>query len=190
MPKKWFLGSGNINFVVTRRSDLYPPEASTLDPKTFDENFDKWAGDAELQQTLLDIYRVLSGRTVSLATSDADALKQIRKPLDEAFRSQELVMLRTRPRVIFPRIKEQQASAQAGGADDVTSRKKTTWIEIELIDENNKPVPEEQYRIEMPDGSIEDGFLDAQGRAYIDGLEPGTCKVSFPKIDGNEWRQV
>ncbi len=32
------------------------------------------------------------------------------------------------------------------------------------------------------------GYLDSNGRARIDGIDPGVCEVSFPDIDANEWR--
>ena len=54
--------------------------------------------------------------------------------------------------------------------------------------DKGEPVPKERYRIELPDGSPEEGFLDSQGRARVDGIEAGTCNVTFPDIDANEWR--
>lgn len=65
-----------------------------------------------------------------------------------------------------------------------------TWIEIELVDMNDKPVPDRAYRIELPDGRVRTGTLDREGRAREDGLVPGTCKVSFPELDGRAWRRA
>src|SRR5256885_8819025 len=56
-------------------------------------------------------------------------------------------------------------------------QKKRNWIEIELVDEKNQPVPGMTYRITMPDESVAEGTLDEKGLARIEGLEPGTCKV-------------
>jgi hypothetical protein len=61
-----------------------------------------------------------------------------------------------------------------------------TWVEIELLS-GGKPVPNERYRIKVPGGVIEEGTLDAKGRARIVNLEEGVCEVSFPGIDGREW---
>ncbi|GBC93877.1 hypothetical protein HRbin15_02379 [bacterium HR15] len=66
--------------------------------------------------------------------------------------------------------------------------KKKTWIEIELVDEQGNPVPNERYRLKLPDGSIREGRLDANGRARVDGIEPGTALVCFPDLDASEWR--
>lgn len=62
---------------------------------------------------------------------------------------------------------------------------KPSWIEIELKDEEGNPVPGESYRIELPDGSAVEGTLGADGKARVDGIEPGNCKVTFPKVDRN-----
>lgn len=68
-------------------------------------------------------------------------------------------------------------------ADDT----KTSWVEIELIDQDDEPVPGERYRIELPDGSVDSGSLDANGIARVEGIDPGTCKVSFPDLDKDAW---
>lgn len=66
----------------------------------------------------------------------------------------------------------------------------TSWIEIELVDEEDEPVPDVQYRIELVDGSIREGRTSPEGRARITGIDPGTCKVSFPDLDGSAWKAV
>jgi hypothetical protein len=57
------------------------------------------------------------------------------------------------------------------------------WIEIELLDDAGKPVAGELYFVELPDGSSLSGRTDAQGRARVEGVDPGTAKVSFPDLD-------
>lgn len=57
------------------------------------------------------------------------------------------------------------------------------WIEIELLDDLGNPVPDEMYFVELPDGSSISGRTDGQGRARVDGVDPGTAKVSFPDLD-------
>jgi hypothetical protein len=62
-----------------------------------------------------------------------------------------------------------------------------TWIEIKLIDSDDQPVPSEKYKIKLPDGRIDQGTLDSNGFARIEGVEPGTCQVTFPDIPGQSW---
>ncbi|WP_339721999.1 hypothetical protein [uncultured Paraglaciecola sp.] len=66
-------------------------------------------------------------------------------------------------------------------------KEKTSWIEIELLDEEDAPVPGEKYQIELPDGSIAKGTLDGDGFARVDGVKPGECKVTFPELDKEAW---
>lgn len=65
-----------------------------------------------------------------------------------------------------------------------------TFIVIELVDDDKppKPVPFEKYRIELPDHSVREGMLDENGRARVTGIDPGTCKVSFPRLNGDDWQ--
>jgi hypothetical protein len=66
---------------------------------------------------------------------------------------------------------------------------KLTWIEIVLVDEQGRPIPRERYRVVLPDGRSRTGQLDDQGFARLEGIEPGTCDVAFPDIDGREWNR-
>jgi hypothetical protein len=86
----------------------------------------------------------------------------------------------------LPTPAETTAKAQSG--QDQESQKKRTWIEITLKDDQGNPMPGERYRIKLPDGTIQEGRLDADGRARVDDIEPGTAQVCFPEIDANEWR--
>ncbi len=62
-----------------------------------------------------------------------------------------------------------------------------TWIEIELLGEDGKGIASEKYRVELPDGSVREGALDSRGFARVDGIDPGTCSVTFPALDKDAW---
>jgi hypothetical protein len=63
-----------------------------------------------------------------------------------------------------------------------------TWIEIVLVDEKGHPVPGVHYSIHVPGSqSPHEGTLDEQGLARVDGIDPGTCKVTFPELDKDFW---
>jgi hypothetical protein len=61
------------------------------------------------------------------------------------------------------------------------------WIEIELVDDDGKPVPNEMYVIELPDGTQRTGVTDGDGKARVGGIDPGTAKVSFPNLDKSSY---
>ncbi|MEO8380911.1 MAG: hypothetical protein ABI779_14700 [Acidobacteriota bacterium] len=65
-----------------------------------------------------------------------------------------------------------------------------SWIEIQLIGEDDKPIPDESYAVELPGGKVITGTLDAQGTARVSSIPGGTCKVSFPDLDKDAWTPV
>jgi hypothetical protein len=76
-----------------------------------------------------------------------------------------------------------------GGAGGGGQPKELSWIEIELKDEDGKPVAGEAYRVTLPDGSVAEGSTDDKGLARIEGFEPGACDVAFPRLDKDEWKK-
>jgi hypothetical protein len=65
-----------------------------------------------------------------------------------------------------------------------------TWIEVQLVGEDDKPIPYQQYVVTLPGGATRSGTLDEEGKARIDGIPAGTCKVSFPDLDKDVWAPV
>ena len=61
------------------------------------------------------------------------------------------------------------------------------WIEIELLGEDGKPIPDEPYGIQCPNGSVYEGNLDRNGFARHDGIDAGTCLVWFRQLAGTAW---
>ena len=65
-----------------------------------------------------------------------------------------------------------------------------SWIEIELVDEEDNPVPGEKYKVTLPDGSVAQGTLDENGFVHIGGIDPGTCQITFPDLDKDAWEKA
>jgi hypothetical protein len=98
-------------------------------------------------------------------------------------------------------IKAEQIKSKSGKYGSVESQphkepatneekeKKTSWIEIKLVDEEGLPVPGERYRVTLPDETVAEGTLDGKGFARVDGFEPGGCKVTFPDLDKDSWKE-
>jgi hypothetical protein len=82
---------------------------------------------------------------------------------------------------------EQSEESQEEAAAVSEETPATTWIELELMDASGNPVPNESYKITMPDGSIKYGRLDRKGTARIEKLQPGSCQVTFPDRDEEVW---
>lgn len=65
------------------------------------------------------------------------------------------------------------------------------WIEIQLIGEDDAPIPFEPYQLVLPDGREVEGRLDGAGLARHDGMSAaGTCRVRFPRLDRDAWRDA
>jgi type VI secretion system secreted protein VgrG len=75
-------------------------------------------------------------------------------------------------------VKPYKASAKEGAEED--AKKSDGWVEIELVDDNGKPVSGERYEIKLPDGSVASGTTDQNGIARVEGFDPGECQISFP----------
>ncbi|MEW6367260.1 MAG: phage baseplate assembly protein V [Acidobacteriota bacterium] len=82
------------------------------------------------------------------------------------------------------------ASAAAAAAPSAGGEEKTSWVEIEMVDEEGNPVAGERYRVTLPDGSVVEGTLNRQGLARIDGIDPGTCQITFPSLDQEAWEKA
>jgi len=69
------------------------------------------------------------------------------------------------------------------------NKDKKSWIEINLVDDEGMPVAGERYRVTLPDGStIAEGTTNEKGFARVNNIDPGSCKVTFPNLDGRAWR--
>jgi hypothetical protein len=80
-------------------------------------------------------------------------------------------------RVIAPEVGEEGEPVAP-----VAVEQRTAWIAVELVDEEGNPVAGETYQLQLPDGSMRVGQLDANGQARVEGIEPGMCRVSFPHL--------
>ncbi|MEO8129382.1 MAG: carboxypeptidase-like regulatory domain-containing protein [Bryobacteraceae bacterium] len=69
----------------------------------------------------------------------------------------------------------------------VVSEDKKHWIEIALVDTDGNPVPGESYKITTPGGGEVTGTLNEKGKARVEGIDPGTCIVTFPVLDRDSW---
>jgi len=61
----------------------------------------------------------------------------------------------------------QKVEPHVASEEDSEDEEKT-WIEIELVDEEDNPVPGEKYKITLPDGKVAQGTLDGKGFARVD----------------------
>jgi uncharacterized protein (DUF2345 family) len=75
---------------------------------------------------------------------------------------------------------------EPGGGDTEVK----TWVEIELVNEFDEPVPSEPCVIRTPDGKELRRTTDANGLIRVTGVSPGECEVCFPEIDAEAWERA
>lgn len=56
------------------------------------------------------------------------------------------------------------------------------WVEFALVSADGDPIANEPYEVKLADGSTRSGTTDANGMAYLAGIKPGSCEVTFPKF--------
>ncbi len=60
------------------------------------------------------------------------------------------------------------------------------WIELEMVNSLGEPQADQEYRVEFPDGSVAEGFLNSQGKVLLETTQAGTCIVRFPGLNQEE----
>jgi len=80
----------------------------------------------------------------------------------------------------------QTASGSGAATDGQPSRleqkREKTWIGTELRDFLGNPVPDREFTFRLDTGQVLSGKTDAQGRAYIAGVDPDAGVLIFPQI--------
>jgi uncharacterized Zn-binding protein involved in type VI secretion len=87
--------------------------------------------------------------------------------------------------------KDAPAPAKAAKPPGNFSKKsvRTDSIACLVKDEDGHPVPGIYYEIKLPSGAKVAGVTDENGEINIQGIDPGSCTVSFPDLHKDEWHQ-
>ena len=67
--------------------------------------------------------------------------------------------------------------------------KETSWVEIEMVDEDGEPWADEYYEVTLPDGKVRKGRLDDNGQAHVLLPTKTATDVSFPRLDAEAWER-
>jgi hypothetical protein len=57
-----------------------------------------------------------------------------------------------------------------------------TYIEILVLDEDDQPISGEKYKLQLSNGSVQEGTLGEDGRLYIDSIPRGTCRLTLARM--------
>jgi hypothetical protein len=178
---------GGVTFTLTTRVPtggliraLPPRLAATL--------FDEWCPARHPSGAATAAVATLG---VSLGGSLADDSAALRERVRLAVRDGRVVALRggrgSVPGGVAPwEEAEERAPASA------SPREVKTWITIRMLDEDDpaRPVPNVRYRIRLPDDTVREGTLNADGIAHFTGIDPGSCLLNFPDLDSETWERL
>ena len=81
-----------------------------------------------------------------------------------------------------------KARAIRGRAAGAAQTLALSFLEISLVDQDNKPYGGLRYRVTGSDRQVKTGYLDDAGRARIENLPAGSCQVSFPDLAADDWQ--
>ena len=87
-----------------------------------------------------------------------------------------------------PRRQSAAGNAPTHDPNSPENKPKTAWIEIQLVDEDGKPVAGEPHRVKLREGTVRK--VDNKGTARIEHIDPGSCKVTFPNMDQESWEKA
>lgn len=86
--------------------------------------------------------------------------------------------------------KNQMTGPPTHAPDSEDNKDKKSWIAIHMKDEEGQPCAGEAYEITLPDGqTISSGVLDDKGYAKVVNIDPGSCKITFPNLDKDAWKE-
>lgn len=139
----------------------------------------RWLADPVTRRTLVEMAEGLSGRGFEQGWEQGDMHVPMVDEMARAFERGDLVLFGV-PAVEAPQLGQQPGRRPSSRPPPA----KKAWIEIELLDDDGRPVATELV-VTLPDGTrLTPAF---RGKIRLDGIDPGTCDIEFPKIDGREW---
>lgn len=174
---------------MTTKSEATSKGLATVNPHIASLSIDRWLADPETRSTMIDMFESVTGRDGSVAARmrGLDLHRYIKPQILETFRRGEFVLLRIPHLSIIPIKEDKPKEEQPQEEPAPRPTTKTTWVEIALVDGDDKPVAGMKYLIELPDGTTRTGTLGDNGKARVEGIDPGNCTVTFPDLDGTEW---
>lgn len=140
--------------------------------------------DAQDRRTINQIAHLLFDGTLRVAVEDVPAFALRGHPAGPKSGERK----RTRPQTApaAPALRAPYVPEPTTAPED-----KIHWIEIELVGEDDKPIPHEAYICIFPDGKEAQGRLNKAGFARLASIAvPGDCQVSFPNLDAEAWERI
>jgi hypothetical protein len=184
--RTWRLRGLMDEYLVVRASEVHAgEEKDRIAAESVLWRLRGWRGDFAAERTLLDVYEALGGRMrAGLSSLERRSfLEQVWTEVEEAFQAGRLALVQLPRPVFIPSERE-----EIDDSDWEDESEPTSWVGIQLEDEDGEPVPGQRVRIKLADGSMRESVSDDKGRIRLDGIPQGNCQVEFVGIDASDWR--
>ena len=175
--------------LIVRRRDVRPDERR-LPSSLAISCLEKLLPDISSSQAVLELLGAEA--LVSSSSSAQEVLRKNRSQLRHAISGGELVLispLRFEGSGSSGK-KEAEVEEQESQASTSTQVLKKTWVEFEVVDMEGNPVSQERYLVMLPDGSLNEGWLDPSGVVRFNNIDPDTCVFSLPDLDEEAWERA
>ena len=153
---------------------------------SFSQDVKAWLQDSKARRLILDVHQSVASLNSPQQVTDT----KIVEDLIEAWQRREIYLLRRRIEGGSGGETELAVESVAPGSQARKTDTKLTWIQVVMVDEDDVPMPGIRYRMRITDGSTREGTLDSAGSVRVNGIDPGTCEVTFPDLDAREWHRV
>jgi len=166
------------------------PEASRVSRAEAEQAIARWLQSSFMRAELLALCGWLGrgggfGGGFGSAVSNAD----LEMRLLGALRSGDLELIRRPPGGEggggAPAAKEEKEEAPPEKSSPPPEPK--TWIEFQVLDEEDQPIGGVRYRVKLPNGSTREGTTRPSGLIRFDDLDDGECEITLPELDGKTW---
>lgn len=84
----------------------------------------------------------------------------------------------------------QGAAEAAGGGDALAGLEQTSWIEVRLVDIDDRPLGGVDFDLQLVNGSTRRLRTNHLGLARVDGMPRGQCRFTLPPHHLDPWTRV
>jgi hypothetical protein len=185
----WRIQGFHGGFWLVRGRRPAPPGGELLSAESASGRLDGWfpegREEAGARATLMAICREIDE---PCPAGPPPPMRWLKESVRRAIRDGRLSALRSRIAVTDQEVEEKAVAP----LPPAKKRAGATWIEISLRDDHDppRPMPYRRYRIETTDGMVREGRLDANGKARVEGIDPGNCDITFPEFHGDDWKRA
>lgn len=73
---------------------------------------------------------------------------------------------------------------------EAVSLREDEWIDVAVVDQDDRPVPLVEYEIRLSNGCVRRGRTNEDGRLYYDEIPAGHCEITLLGMDGDLWHLI